>query len=161
MVLNLSVCELYTPLIHGKTNNSSQDIMGNYIIIENLALNEFYNFSYLNIIHMAKRVWLNALSLVIINRNNDHPFIDNFQALLARKDIVSLDIVEVKTLEGGEMVGIKKTFWLKIIQRLYKRVYKERLGILQLRKSPHSLYYKKINGKWPKYCRRMPEYTFL
>ena len=159
-MLQLGICEIYTPFIHGLTNHSSRDIIGNFMITDLIYLNEFYDFSYINMINTAKCKWVNVVEIGMINRGYKHPIIKNLKSIIERGLFINLDIVDVKTLENGEMVGIKKTFWLKIIQRLYKKVYRERKKIIYLRKTPRALYYRRANGVWPKYCVRLPVYKF-
>lgn len=161
MVYQLGICELFAPPIHGLTNDSSRGIMENFMISEFIYLNEFYDFSYVNMINLAKRKWINAKSIGLINCTYKHPIVRNFNSIVDKKQYISIDIVDVKILERGEFVGIKKTFWLKIIQRLYKKVYRERERIIALRKYPSVLHYKNLYGIWPKYCIRLPEYKFF
>ena len=44
---------------------------------------------------------------------------------------------------------IIKTFWLRLVQRTWKRIYKERIRIIKKRLHPNSLHYRNIHGKWP------------
>ena len=161
MVFQLGICELFAPPIHGLTNNSSKNIVDHFMVTELLYLSEFYDGSFLSILNMAQRKWQYAMEVGLINNTYKHPIVENFESIVEKKLFISLDIVDSKYLECGELVGIKKTFWIKIIQRLYKRVFKERKKIIELRKSPRTLHYKKTNGIWPKYCIRLPEYRFF
>lgn len=61
---------------------------------------------------------------------------------------VSLQIVDYYCLSGNEMVGICKTFWLKMIQRKWKKIFAERRRIEKLRKLPKSLCYREYYGQW-------------
>lgn len=44
---------------------------------------------------------------------------------------------------------IIKTFWLRLVQRTWKRIYKERTQIIKKRMHPTSLHHRNIHGKWP------------
>ena len=46
-------------------------------------------------------------------------------------------------------VAIIKTFWLRLVQRNWKRVYSEKKRIIRLRYNPISLFYRALHGKWP------------
>lgn len=43
---------------------------------------------------------------------------------------------------------IIKTFWLRLVQRTWKRVYKERKEIIKKRMNPNSLHHRSLHGKW-------------
>tara|TARA_Y100000389_G_C17150655_1_gene359439 strand:+ start:39 stop:614 length:576 start_codon:yes stop_codon:yes gene_type:complete len=45
--------------------------------------------------------------------------------------------------------SIIKTFWIKLIQRKWKNIYKERRRIITARISIKNLHYREIHGKWP------------
>ena len=66
------------------------------------------------------------------------------------------EIGEVHYLRGDECVCILKTFWLKIIQRAWKKFYKLRQQIFKLRCRPDAILYKQITGKFPDYCSNIP-----
>ena len=61
---------------------------------------------------------------------------------------VSLEIIDYFCLPGEEMVGICKTFWLKMIQRKWKQVYAERQRIMQKRQSTKELLHRERHGQW-------------
>ena len=62
-----------------------------------------------------------------------------------------IDIIQLKILEheDGTYSAIPKTFWLRIVQRRWKQIYKERMNILEKRKSITSIRYREIRGKYP------------
>lgn len=59
----------------------------------------------------------------------------------------TIDILQVKIIDDCFTV-IKKTFWLKIIQRKWKKIYKIRKQILEKRLLPGALLHREIIGKW-------------
>jgi hypothetical protein len=106
----LGICQLYNPLIHGKTDKS---IYSHYL----------YLFNIKNIYRYKQR----KLSPQIIQ------------------------IIHVNDSEGNVVCcAILKTFWLKIIQRKWKKIMKQRNHILSLRKQPTSLFHREIYGRWNK-----------
>jgi hypothetical protein len=51
---------------------------------------------------------------------------------------------------------IVKTFWIKIIQRKWKSIYKKRLIVIQARVSPYSIRHLQIHGKYPPGLNQLP-----
>jgi hypothetical protein len=54
-----------------------------------------------------------------------------------------------------------KTFWIKIIQRVWKRVFRERRHILEGRKTLVSIKYRELNGYFPEKYRIMPRFSLF
>jgi len=69
---------------------------------------------------------------------------------------VSLEVVRWECLYGMELVGYWKTFWLKLVQRKWKRIMAEKKKIIEERKMPKSLIYREKHGKWPVHLDTMP-----
>jgi hypothetical protein len=68
----------------------------------------------------------------IVNRHNAYPM---------------LEIVQPVTLEpGGECVAIIKTFWLRIIQRRWKRIFADRRRRLSQLLTPYGLMQREIGS---------------
>jgi hypothetical protein len=93
--------------------------------------------------------------------NLPHPFIRNYQNIILNKKYLQLHLAKNILLESGEMICIIKTYWIRIIQRTWKRIYKERQMIIQKRKNPLSILYFQQNGKWPKDCSIYPSFKIL
>ena len=68
----------------------------------------------------------------------------------------SIEIAECFYLPSQECVSILKTFWLKIIQRKWKNILRERKNIIRKRGHPNSLIHREIYGKWPISCLYYP-----
>lgn len=51
---------------------------------------------------------------------------------------------------------IIKTFWLRLVQRTWKRIYKERQQIIKKRMHLNNLHYRNIHGKWPSRLHYLP-----
>lgn len=51
---------------------------------------------------------------------------------------------------------VVKTYWLRIIQRTWKRVYKERIHIIRMRCTPRILKYREYHARYPVGLNRIP-----
>lgn len=139
----ISICEIFNPRIHGKDENSSIGIENHFIVKETFELDEFYNNSYQDTINALRNNY-NKIA------NIDHPTIRNYNKIIKTNNFIKLDIIYIDELSGNESVGYIKTFWIKLIQRRWKKIYKQRQDILKGRMSPRSIREKQITGKWPK-----------
>jgi hypothetical protein len=145
----LGICVLYNPILHGFTNTYFYGHFLYYFKI-NKILN---NISLSNTIN-------NHRNFLRYNNNNyiniPHPIIQNYKTIIFHKYFINVDIIELITftdIEGFQITcAIKKTFWLRIIQRKWKNIFKKRKIIFEKRKNPISLFYREINGYWPKNC---------
>jgi hypothetical protein len=59
-------------------------------------------------------------------------------------------------IQDNVYIAIIKTFWIKIIQRTWKRIMKERYKIFQLRKRLYSIHYREKTGMFPLEIRYLP-----
>ena len=152
----LAICELYTPYLHGYTDNSDKNIANHYMITNIITREEFYNDEYKDDIDIIKEcyvLWLNSVYEDGINPL--HPTIRSYSDIIQQRNYITLDIVETDELDGEEMVGYIKTFWLRIIQRKWKKIFERRKKIISERKLIKSLKYREINGKWNVKLRRI------
>ena len=69
---------------------------------------------------------------------------------------VSLELVDYYLLNGHEMVGICKTFWLKMIQRKWRKTFAKRKEILKERQKIKSITHRQRHGCWPTHLKEMP-----
>jgi hypothetical protein len=69
---------------------------------------------------------------------------------------LKLEIAECIYLLSDHCVSIIKTFWIKLIQRKWKNILKERKLCISRRSNPNALKYREIYGKWPNNCRHYP-----
>lgn len=53
-------------------------------------------------------------------------------------------------------VSILKTFWIKLIQRKWRKICSIRKSIMVIRSQLSSLKYKEVHGKWPPNCINYP-----
>jgi len=70
--------------------------------------------------------------------------------------VLRYELCKINNLNTGETIAIFKTFWLKIVQRKWKKIYAIRKNIENERKSIHSLKYRERHGKWPPHINYMP-----
>jgi len=94
------------------------------LLLNTISPNTFLKYGYMDILK-----YLVEYSAHRINRPNVH-------------------ILQVHVDENQAYNVVIKTFWLKIIQRSWKRTFAERVQILNKRKSPESIQYRNLNGKW-------------
>ena len=118
----LGICEVYNQDIHGYDENSDSRVLYYYLVNTLIELENFYNNSFLENIHFLKRFYYQ----------------------------IDLDIIEISYLHGGEMVACKKTFWLRILQRKWKKFFKLQKEKNEKRKQLFAINYRNIYGKWPK-----------
>jgi hypothetical protein len=64
----------------------------------------------------------------------------------------NLEIAECHYLPSYHFISIIKTFWIKIIQRKWKTIFKERKMCISRRSNPNALEYRQIYGQWPYDC---------
>jgi hypothetical protein len=68
----------------------------------------------------------------------------------------SLEVIDYFCLPGEEMVGVCKTFWLKLVQRKWKKVFAERRRINETRATHKEIIYRERNGNWRPELRQLP-----
>ena len=122
---NIVLCELYNGKIHGdnKKLNSEYMVIGafkNFDIRYLNRMSRFYNRSYVS----------------KIDKITPHYCIRNYKQIVTSSNYVKPEIAQTILLPGGEQVCILKTFWIRIIQRAWKRVYQERHQIIRMRCNP-------------------------
>ena len=100
----IAKCDIYNHHIHGYTDDTSMNIHGHFVIRYYIDIDEFYSNEY--------KEYVNKVSLV------EHPFIRNYHAI-STNNIV--DIVEPLLLDGGELVAILKTHYIRLFQRKWRR----------------------------------------
>ena len=123
----LGICEIFHPNIHGFTNNSYPYIQNHYMIISIIQKYDFFNMSinrYQN--HIYKYYNINKNKLLC------HPFIRNYNNIISNKNNIKFNIIEIIEMPGYEYAAIIKTFWLKILQKKWKNIYKNKM--LKLKK---------------------------
>jgi len=142
----IGICELHNELIHGFDESSSPTIKGHYLLMQKFSTyQKFLNHAYddieddvsdntdnSNIIDLYQYKYL-VLFRYTPFMQKSHEFIRNYHTIIQSLNYIQPHIVECVYLPepGGECIAIIKTFWLKIVQRTWKRIYKQRMAILK------------------------------
>ena len=138
---------LWDENIHGKYPEHLKD---KWIVMDtiseinvnlNSSINELVNFYKYNMRQMVSTVNANLI-------HSNHPVYPNYHNILKNEKYLTIDIFEMKCLPTFEIIGVKKTYWIRMIQRRWKKLYKERLNIIQKRKNPVAIKYYQLHGKW-------------
>jgi len=143
----LLICELFHPNLHGyDINQSDPNIHGHYMMIHiddtsnsddsdyesdsdseddyfilNEVMIDIYRKKYK---YLTTRYKENNLEII-------HPTIRNYFNIISSENYITPNIGYKVYLSGNECVAILKTFWLRIVQRCWKRVYKTRNEMLK------------------------------
>jgi hypothetical protein len=143
----LAFCVFFNAYIHGKDENSSPDIDSHHLILHSVNIDVFYHseeFSeFMHMIHASRRHYSRYIHQN--NRWREHPVIRNYMFAVSKKNYISLEIVQHIELEGGgEHVAIYKTFWLRILQRKWKKYYDYKMKRVRSLLKPRGLLLREI-----------------
>jgi len=162
------LCEIHNPNIHGIDNNSDPKIAGHYLVHYSYNVlegddndNDYWEEDWYEenpCIYDDIASLRNHIQHIILPNNTicKHPFIRNYRQIISNTNYLKPEIALCIHLSGGEYVGILKTFWLRIVQRTWKRIYKERTAKNLMRTNPNSLRHRELTGKWPSQCIYLP-----
>ena len=141
---NIVLCEIYNEKIHGKPS------IGSNVQYHYFTINRYKKLDMKVIDDVTE--YLNYEYRHIHRSNCNHNIFSNYSNIIVRENYIRPQIAECLYLVSGECIAIIKTFWIKIIQRAWKRVYKERQNMFMKRCSISALRYREMNGKWPQSC---------
>ena len=142
---DLAFCEIFNSKIHGKNSNSSKNIESHFLIFRTLCIYEFYTIT--QFIPISDFICTIRNDYITnITNNYSHPVIRNYNEILIKKHYISLEIIECVELEGGEQVAIYKTFWLRIIQRKWKRYCESKKKRVAALLQPYGLFMREIGS---------------
>ena len=134
MPYELAYCELFNPNFHGWDNELNQFseeeeklIHTSYLFCLEVENEDFFNNDYI-------------IEVNDVNRPT-HPIIRNWENIIPSYKI---EIVEKNEI-GEYTICVPKTFWLKIIQRKWKKYHQK---MMKKRKNPRNLMKRQIYGKW-------------
>lgn len=158
----LALCELHCSRIHGGREN------GHYLVIEtfnsldditeeDIYEDEEYEEDYYDSINYL--MWStrnNYHNLIDTFTENPHRNIRNFLNIISDLNYIKPEIIIKLKLASGHRVAILKTFWLRLIQRVWKKVFLSRKTIIELRKKICNIQYRNMTGRWPLECNRLP-----
>ena len=142
---SLAICELFHPVLHGIDENSSPDIINHFLIYTAIEVDDFYNKEYVyEEIHLRR--YRNAALRLL-----------NMHTQTQNKKHMRLEIVQAHELQPGqESVAILKTFWLRIVQRCWKKVFRARKELIKQRGSIRALRERARLGCWAPHLRQWP-----
>jgi hypothetical protein len=171
----LMLCELHYPAIHGKTADSDPHIETHYLVYDRFDPITGISYSCLDDENYDTEDEDNENSVYTINDSitflknhysnpsrfnrgllGNHPTIRNYHNIISRQNYIKPEIGKYIMLPTQEAVAILKTFWLRIIQRKWKKVFQERKNMIRNRLSLTSLHIRQITGKWPKKYETLP-----
>ena len=143
----LAFCVFFNAYIHGKDENSSEDIDSHYLILHSVNMDIFYHseeFStFMHMINASRRHYYRYIQLNQLW--TEHPIIRNYKSAVSKKNYISLEIIQHIELEGGgEHVAIYKTFWLRILQRKWKKYYDHKMELVRKLLKPRGLLLREI-----------------
>lgn len=137
----LAICVPFHPKIHGITARSDKNICEHFLVhtIDDYDFLEEYSEIEETLIDTY-----HYYNDIIIE---PHPIIRNYENIVHSEEYFKIDIIEEDILDGQEYVGYLKTFWLKILQRKWKRIFKERQEKIRIMSKPKRLMKREITGK--------------
>ncbi len=156
-VHSIVISELYNETIHGIDEMTDPTIHFHYIVADRFSADDFYLYNkkgdedadheneIINTLIMYKRAIRYRLRSELLCNGNI--YIRNYKHIISQKRYIQLDLALCMYLKGEEMVCIKKTFWLKLIQRTWKRICLERKNIAK-RTTLQVLYQREIKKKY-------------
>lgn len=118
----------------------------------NLVLCEKYNTLTHGFSAEAKYHYLTHIRFKYLDINIINNYINNTNSI----NTIKLEIAECIYLPSYHCISIIKTHWLKLIQRVWKKNYRERKLTIMRRCHPNALKYREIHGRWPHYCINYP-----
>lgn len=148
----LALCELYYEKIHG---SNDQTMNSQYLVIQRFSGNELSSHNLLSTMKLYSRQYKKLVQQNPINMQT-HPVIKNYRNIISRDHYISPQIVKCVYFPGGECTAIIKTIWIKLIQRKWKNIFKERKRIICERSHASSIFYREIYGKWPQGLNVLP-----
>jgi hypothetical protein len=139
---SIVLCELYNSKFHGEPID--KNVLYNYMVI-----NRFKTLNML-IIHNIASNAMDFYSYIVNSRDCKliyHNIFKNFKNIIMKPNYIKPEIAECMYLSGGEFVAIIKTFWIRLIQRTWKKIYKQKKEITEKRKTLQSIRSREIKGK--------------
>jgi hypothetical protein len=142
---SIVLCELYNRNIHGEPKSVSEKIDTHYLLS--------CRFKTLNI-EFIKSIaeFMNREYSRLNGKKLKHSVIKNYQKIIRQPNYIKPEIAECIYLNNNECIAIVKTFWIRLIQRKWKNIYRERQNVLKRRSTYKSLKYREILGRWPSDC---------
>jgi len=126
----LVLCHHYHDALHGKPKDVAA--LSHYLVIE--------IFKWFDIVQMHETAdFYNATYKELHTSKLKHKILRNYQAITSSNCYVKPEIAQCIEFPTLECVCIKKTFWLRLVQRAWKRVFKERRAIIAKLSNPRTI----------------------
>ena len=77
-------------------------------------------------------------------------------SVFSRLSKPNINIMKLYITSDGTYIAIIKTFWLKIVQRHMKKLYREQYMLARRRGNLKSLLYREIHGRYPEGLNNFP-----
>ncbi len=138
--------KLILPQIYNSTIHGNPDCDGHYLVHRVLKNTNYYNPT-----HVRTMQFINNHDRLFA-----HAFIRDYSRIIGAVRFAQPQIAECVYLEGGEYVAILKTFYIRIIQRAWKKIFARRLQIHQQKKQAVNILYRLKHGSWPDHCTQLP-----
>ena len=156
---DIILCEIFNPHMHGFTRESDRSVLGHFLVIGRYSVESIVEdeTSIFSITYAINNTISNIRNLLIEHpKFTQHPLIRNYKQIALRNNYIRPEIAQCIMLNGNETVAILKTFWIRIVQRAWKKVFQARCIVRNQRMSIYSLGWRQIYGCWPDNCRTMP-----
>jgi len=137
----LAICVPFHPKIHGITLTSDKNIGGHFLVHSIDDYDFLENYSEIEEALIDTQHYYNDIII------EHHPTIRNYENIVHSDEYFKIDIIQEDVLDGQEYVGYLKTFWLRILQRKWKRIFKERQEKIRMMSKPKHLMKREITGK--------------
>ena len=154
----LAICEIFHPVIHGQDENSSPNVTNHFLVYTQIDLSDFYNNAYLSEENSYRR-YSRAKQILHGSMNETHPTIRNYVRVTNK--YIRLEIIQADVLTGQEEVAYLKTFWLRIVQRRWKKIYKARKELIHQRSQLQAIRERQRTGQWPILLRNWPRFKLF
>jgi len=135
---HLAICELTHPNIHG----TSLNWCGHFLVTWLVTTAEFESGEYMSLLDMIDYQHFEETGEYPL-----HPMIRTYWSQVLAKRYHDLQIIKSEYLNTGECIAILKTCWLRIFQRRWKNILRDRKRARE--KAAKFLYYREQTGLWP------------
>jgi len=164
----LGFVELYWPKIHGTLEKKDEFIHYHYIVTELFSTrgshslkDSFYNKRQIEAIPLF---YTNNYKKYTEMQNNNWPvvskypnsYISNFECIVSENNYFQYHIVKPYLLDSYHSIAVIKTYFIRIIQRVWKKFYNKRKIFYNERNKLSNIHFKNTHGEWPESCRIIP-----
>jgi hypothetical protein len=160
----LALCELHCSRIHGGAENGHYLVMRTFDELDTITEEDDYDYDEEEDEEDDESINHNMWSMLYhyediveqYQQHNPHRIIRNYLNIISESNYIKPEIIMTLKLKSGHRVAILKTFWIRILQRKWKKVFAERMRIIELWKKVGNIMWRKMRGTWPFECSYMP-----